>query len=60
MTMLTFFAKYPTFRTALSIPYRSVFFLQKLVQNRTKENLIKLMLTTLGTLLSPAYHIKHS
>jgi len=60
MTMLTFFAKYPTFRIALSIPYRPAFFLQKLVQNRTRENLTKFMLTTLGTLLSPLYHIKHS
>lgn len=59
MTMLTFFRKYPTLKNALSIPYRPVFFLTKLAQKRTKENLIKFMLTTLGVLLSPFYYIKN-
>jgi len=59
MSMLSFFAKYPTLKHALSVPYRPVFFLKKFFQERTWENLIKFGLTTLGVILSLFYYLKY-
>ena len=46
-------------RYTLSISYRPVFFLQKLIRNKTEENLIKFTLNVLGIILSPFYYLEH-
>jgi len=58
LTILAFFSKYPSLRDALSAPYHPVYFLEELLRKRTKDDLIKFIMTTIGSLLSPFYVIR--
>ena len=57
LTDFTLFMKYPSLRTAAIIPYRPFLFLRKIAEKRTKGNLVKLIMTTSGTMLSPLYYL---
>jgi len=59
LSLLAFFRKYPSLRVALIIPYRPVYFWKELVRKRDNENLVKLIVTVAGTLLSPLYLMNH-
>jgi glycosyltransferase involved in cell wall biosynthesis len=57
LTDFTLFMKYPSLRTAATIPYRPFLFLKKLMHKRKRSDLFKLIMVSAGTLWSPLYYL---
>ena len=57
LTVFTFFMKYPSLKSALSIPYRIVYYWREFMWEETEDNFIRFALTLIGTLLSPLYYV---